>query len=172
MSFAFWCFHVFVLFCMFVCLPTILSGYFKLDMSTLFTTFFHWTSLQFILPESCSLAATDLVFVVDASTSVTEANFKKQLDFMKSIVKAADIDSGITDIMMIMRSEGTNDSFYKSYMYKSTLHLRYICCTDLKSSTQNTTHFLNIVWFCWLGAVGHTSRYDGHPLCMLLPFSR
>jgi collagen type VI alpha len=44
--------------------------------------------------EPCGLDKTDVIFVVDASTSVTEANFKKQLEFMKSIVEFADVDTG------------------------------------------------------------------------------
>lgn len=45
--------------------------------------------------DKCGLASVDLVFVVDASTSVKEENFRKQLEFMKTIVTSADIDSGI-----------------------------------------------------------------------------
>ena len=43
---------------------------------------------------TCGLDKVDLVFVIDASTSVTAANFQKQLDFVNSIVQVADIDSG------------------------------------------------------------------------------
>ena len=43
---------------------------------------------------ACGLSRTDLVIILDASTSVTEANFKKQLGFVKTIIEYADIDSG------------------------------------------------------------------------------
>lgn len=36
----------------------------------------------------------DAIFIFDASTSVTEANFKKMLDFAKDIVDKASVDSG------------------------------------------------------------------------------
>ena len=43
---------------------------------------------------ACGLSRTDLVIILDASTSVTAANFKKQLEFVKTIIDYADIDSG------------------------------------------------------------------------------
>ncbi|XP_052234869.1 uncharacterized protein LOC127847186 [Dreissena polymorpha] len=61
---------------------------------------------------ACGLAATDLVFVVDASTSVTETNFQKQLLFMKSIVEYADIDSGSVRVGALIYSTEVEVQFY------------------------------------------------------------
>ena len=36
----------------------------------------------------------DLVFILDASTSVYHDNYKKVLKFVKNVLKDADIDSG------------------------------------------------------------------------------
>jgi len=58
--------------------------------------------------DPCGLAAVDLVFVVDASTSVKEENFKKQLDFMKTIVNYADIDSGNISLNFVVIKEKRN----------------------------------------------------------------
>lgn len=43
----------------------------------------------------CSLGNSDLVIVIDASTSVTQQNFDKQLEFSKDLLRGADIDSGL-----------------------------------------------------------------------------
>ncbi|XP_052813421.1 uncharacterized protein LOC128240703 isoform X11 [Mya arenaria] len=61
---------------------------------------------------TCGFASTDLVFVVDASTSVTEANFKKQLAFMKNIVNYADIDSGSVRVGALIYSTEVEVQFY------------------------------------------------------------
>lgn len=42
----------------------------------------------------CGLSKTDLIFILDASTSVTESNFQKMRDFLKRFLRNADIDSG------------------------------------------------------------------------------
>ena len=48
----------------------------------------------FFISAACGLSKVDLVIILDASTSVTVQNFKKQLEFVKTIVEYADIDSG------------------------------------------------------------------------------
>ena len=40
------------------------------------------------------IGSLDLVIILDASTSVTEGNYKKVLKFVKSVLRDADIDSG------------------------------------------------------------------------------
>ncbi|XP_045179088.2 cartilage matrix protein-like [Mercenaria mercenaria] len=42
----------------------------------------------------CGLAKTDLVFILDSSTSVTEENFVRMLQFCKDIINSADTDGG------------------------------------------------------------------------------
>lgn len=55
-----------------------------------------WQNVYCIFfPAECGLSRTDLVIILDASTSVTESNFKKQLEFVKTIIEYADIDSGM-----------------------------------------------------------------------------
>lgn len=48
--------------------------------------------LSFIL--ECGLSKTDLVIILDASTSVGQDNFDKMLQFCKDFLASADIDSG------------------------------------------------------------------------------
>ena len=50
--------------------------------------------ITFFVSAACGLSKVDLVIILDASTSVTVQNFKKQLEFVKTIVEYADIDSG------------------------------------------------------------------------------
>ena len=57
----------------------------------------------------------DLVIILDASTSVTEANFKKQLEFVKTIVEYADIDSGKKFIILIQQIVDETKSFSRTY---------------------------------------------------------
>ena len=47
-----------------------------------------------IITGTCVLGSLDLVIILDASTSVTEGNYKKVLQFIKNILRDADIDSG------------------------------------------------------------------------------
>ncbi|KAK7502428.1 hypothetical protein BaRGS_00006381, partial [Batillaria attramentaria] len=44
--------------------------------------------------EDCAFLRTDLVIVIDSSTSVTETNFVKILSFIKDFLSSTDIDSG------------------------------------------------------------------------------
>ena len=58
----------------------------------------------FVHTLGCALARTDLVFIVDASTSVTESNFRKVLSFIQDFVRTADIDSGNVRIAVALYS--------------------------------------------------------------------
>ncbi|XP_052235807.1 uncharacterized protein LOC127847743 isoform X2 [Dreissena polymorpha] len=51
-------------------------------------------SVSCVIQKPYGLAKTDLVFIVGASTSVTDANFQKMRDFLKEFLSNADIDSG------------------------------------------------------------------------------
>ncbi|KAK3783391.1 hypothetical protein RRG08_001851, partial [Elysia crispata] len=53
---------------------------------------------------SCADARIDLVFVLDASTSVTEPNFELMKDFVKDFLYEADIDSGNVRVGVIIYS--------------------------------------------------------------------
>ena len=50
--------------------------------------------LSFTILVGCGLAKTDLVIILDASTSVTEGNFQKMRDFVKDFLGSADVNSG------------------------------------------------------------------------------
>ncbi|GFN87838.1 collagen alpha-3(vi) chain [Plakobranchus ocellatus] len=55
-------------------------------------------------PVSCADARIDLVFVLDASTSVTEPNFELMKDFVKDFLYEADIDGGNVRVGVIIYS--------------------------------------------------------------------
>ena len=56
------------------------------------------------LSAGCDQAEVDLVFVLDASTSVTEPNFQLMKDFVKDFLFIADIDSGNVRVGVIIYS--------------------------------------------------------------------
>ena len=59
----------------------------------------------------CGLSKTDLVIVLDASTSVGEDNFKKMLEFCKDFLSNADIDSGNVRAGILSYSTGVKIEF-------------------------------------------------------------
>ena len=59
---------------------------------------------MFLFPSACGEARADLVFVLDASTSVTEPNFQLMKDFVKDFLYEADIDSGNVQVGVIIYS--------------------------------------------------------------------
>ncbi|XP_021375367.1 uncharacterized protein LOC110464458 isoform X14 [Mizuhopecten yessoensis] len=63
-------------------------------------------------PTSCGLSDVDLVFVVDSSTSVGVENFGKTLNFLKSFVRDADIDSGSVRVGVLLYSSEVNVQFH------------------------------------------------------------
>ena len=50
---------------------------------------------MYMISGGCALGSVDLVFILDASTSVYHDNYKKVLQFVKDVLKDADIDSGV-----------------------------------------------------------------------------
>ncbi|WAR09787.1 K319L-like protein [Mya arenaria] len=61
---------------------------------------------------SCGVSSVDVVIIIDASTSVTEANFKLMLEFCKDIVKGADIDSGSVRVGVLIYSTEVEIQFH------------------------------------------------------------
>ena len=55
---------------------------------------YHISAFLHHLLGECESATADVVFMVDTSTSVGEANFKKTINFIKSFLFEADIDRG------------------------------------------------------------------------------
>ncbi|KAL3854733.1 hypothetical protein ACJMK2_013983 [Sinanodonta woodiana] len=71
---------------------------------------------------ACGLAKVDLVFILDASTSVTEANYKKMLTFCKDFLGNADIDSGNVRVGVVIYSTDVNIQFHlKQYSRKTDI---------------------------------------------------
>ncbi|XP_041374199.1 uncharacterized protein LOC121387240 [Gigantopelta aegis] len=61
--------------------------------------------------ESCENAKLDLIFVLDASTSVTEPNFKLMLNFLKDFLYIASIDTGNVRVGLVIYSTRVNVQF-------------------------------------------------------------
>lgn len=53
-----------------------------------------------------------MVIIIDASTSVTEPNYKKMLDFVKDIVQSGDIDSGDVRVGVVIYSTDVEIQFH------------------------------------------------------------
>ena len=66
----------------------------------------------FLFNSGCGLGKTDLAIILDASTSVTEANFQKMRDFVKEFISKADIDSGSVRVGIIIYSTEVQINFH------------------------------------------------------------
>ena len=66
------------------------------------------------LSAGCGLSKTDVIIILDASTSVRADNFQKMLDFAKDIVDKADIDSGSVRVGAIIYSSEVEIQFHLS----------------------------------------------------------
>ncbi|CAE1248468.1 COL6A [Acanthosepion pharaonis] len=60
----------------------------------------------------CANAESDIIFILDSSTSVSAPNFKKMLDFIVDFVSAADIDSGSVRIGAVLYSTDVEIQFH------------------------------------------------------------
>ena len=65
----------------------------------------------FFHPLGCDEAEIDLVFVMDSSTSVTEANFVLMKDFVKDFLTIADIDNGNVRVGIVLYSTNVHVEF-------------------------------------------------------------
>ena len=63
-------------------------------------------------PALCGGRATDIVFVLDSSSSEGSANFHKQLDFMTNFVKKFDIGPSDVQVGLITFSSYAHSAFY------------------------------------------------------------
>ena len=83
------------------------------------------------LSSACD-AKADLVFVLDASASVGEPNFRKVLSFVTGMLADASIDSGRMRIGLLTYSTDVNVSFYlhqhttQRSVYRAVLETPYI----------------------------------------------
>ena len=60
----------------------------------------------------CANAESDIIFILDSSTSVRAPNFQKMLDFIVEFVSAADIDSGNVRIGAVLYSTAVKIQFH------------------------------------------------------------
>ena len=60
----------------------------------------------------CGSAMVDLVFVLDASTSVTAPNFELMKKFVKDFILEADVDGGKVKVGMVVYSTADHVEFY------------------------------------------------------------
>ena len=79
----------------------------------------------FIWSSGCGLSEVDLVIIIDASTSVTEKNYKKMLQFCKDLVDYADVDSGSVRIGVMIYSTDVEPIFHLN---------RYTTSGDIKNA--------------------------------------
>lgn len=60
----------------------------------------------------CNAAESDIVFILDSSTSVTDVNFKKILAFLKDFLSDASIDSGNVRVGAVIYSTDVEVQFH------------------------------------------------------------
>ncbi|KAK3783392.1 hypothetical protein RRG08_001852 [Elysia crispata] len=83
-----------------------------------------WVASQSAFPSRCTDARIDLVFVLDASTSVTEPNFELMKDFVKDFLYEADIDSGNVRVGVIIYSTKDHVEFQmNTYNTKTDVYI-------------------------------------------------
>ena len=83
-------------------------AYVMFSVSVLFTS-------EWLCPYSvggCANAKSDIIFILDSSTSVSAPNFQKMLDFIVDFVSAADIDSGNVRIGAVLYSTDVKIQFH------------------------------------------------------------
>ena len=80
------------------------------------------TSIHCALLSECNDARVDMVFVLDASTSVTEDNFELMKDFLKYFLSTAPIDNGNVRVGVIIYSTADYLQFHLN-AYSNSLEL-------------------------------------------------
>ena len=97
----------------------------------------------------CALARTDLVIIIDSSTSVTAANFQKILNFIKDFVRASDIDSGNVRVGVVLYSTevGLVDRLTGGLQMDSGL----VCLSDSLKRVEEVCHMGQTSSFVWRG---------------------
>ncbi|KAJ8319985.1 hypothetical protein KUTeg_001572 [Tegillarca granosa] len=94
----------------------------------------------------CFSEKLDLVFVMDSSTSVSEQNFWKMKSFLRTMVSAADVDSGNVRVGLISYSEIAEVRFYlNTYSTKSDI-LKGITEMPYVYGRTNTADALRVLW--------------------------
>jgi len=62
-------------------------------------------------PAACR-SRLDVVFAVDASSSVGEENFQRTLDFVRDVVASLDVDSGNSRVAVLSFSDAVDMRFH------------------------------------------------------------
>lgn len=65
-----------------------------------------------ILFVACAAARADIVLILDSSTSVSQVNFRKMLEFCKDLILGADIDNGNVRIGVVIYSTDVYVQFH------------------------------------------------------------
>uniref|UniRef100_A0A0L8FLC0 VWFA domain-containing protein n=1 Tax=Octopus bimaculoides TaxID=37653 RepID=A0A0L8FLC0_OCTBM len=82
-------------------------------------------------PESCISTSTDIIFLMDTSTSVEQRNFKKMVAFIKDLLSNATIDAGVVRVGVATFSTQShiefhlNEYFTKNEIFTALDKIRY-----------------------------------------------
>lgn len=113
----------------------------------------HFTSTHHKFPTPVCRQADDMVFVVDASGSISEANFEMVRDFMQEITAYLDVDSGQIRIGLITFSDNPNLKFHLNtyewdipsispkFLLFFCFKLEYFCKCPLNLADSNRNYY-------------------------------
>ncbi|XP_029650176.1 collagen alpha-1(XIV) chain-like isoform X1 [Octopus sinensis] len=113
----------------------------------------------------CGATESDIIFILDSSTSVQEENFKKMLNFIVDFVSAASIDNGNVRIGAVLYSSDVKIQFHlnafqtKQEVIDAVLQIPYVY------GSTNTYGGLNT-----MRTVMFTTENGDRPSFPILPF--
>lgn len=93
----------------------------------------------------CGLTETDLVMVLDSSTSVTAQNFEKMKQFVKDLLKEADVDRGSTQVGIVTYSTGVYIQFHLNKYHSLSAMLRAVDEIPYRYGSTNTADSLKVL---------------------------
>uniref|UniRef100_A0A0B7ART5 Collagen alpha-3(VI) chain n=2 Tax=Arion vulgaris TaxID=1028688 RepID=A0A0B7ART5_9EUPU len=96
-------------------------------------------------PSDCALSRADLIIVIDSSTSVTEANFRKVLLFVRDFLSKTDIDSGNVRVGVLVYSTEVHQIFQLRDHTRLQSVLRAVDRIPYRFGTTNTSGALNVM---------------------------
>ena len=99
-----------------------------------------------ILFTACVSDKTDLVFLLDSSTSVSGTNFELMKEFVADIVNNADIDTGHVRVGMLVYSTDVSIQFHLRRFTKKVEVLDAISRTPYRPGDTNTAGALRALW--------------------------
>ncbi|XP_076459446.1 LOW QUALITY PROTEIN: uncharacterized protein LOC143292771 [Babylonia areolata] len=93
----------------------------------------------------CAYTRADLVFMIDSSTSVTDANFRKVLGFIQDFVRFSDVDSGNVRVGVLVFSTKVKVEFQLNQHRSSRAIISAIQRIRYDFGTTNTADALRIM---------------------------